>query len=105
MRRLVPESGATVAGHVLPGGTVVSVPPWASYRSHRNFHNPDESAPERWLSGADKDLEYINDKTTTFDPFSLGPHNCPGQNLAWLELRLIMAKLLWNFELSTPPWR
>ncbi|KAL8806673.1 MAG: hypothetical protein Q9182_001201 [Xanthomendoza sp. 2 TL-2023] len=33
-----------------------------------------------------------------FHPFSLGPRNCLGRNLAYLELRLILARLLWEFE-------
>jgi hypothetical protein len=33
-----------------------------------------------------------------------GTHNCPGQNLAWLgKLRLILARLIWRFDISIPP--
>ncbi|KAG8168565.1 hypothetical protein KVR01_001314 [Diaporthe batatas] len=97
MRRNVPPGGATVAGEVLPPNTVVSVPPWASYRAKRNFNEPERFMPARWLSDSDSGLR---DDKAAFNPFSLGPHNCPGQNLAWLELRLILAKLLWAFDLS-----
>lgn len=45
----------------------------------------------------------VQDNRSAFNPFSLGPHNCPGQNLAWLELRLILAKFLWTFELDVSP--
>ncbi|PHH92133.1 hypothetical protein CDD83_8806 [Cordyceps sp. RAO-2017] len=100
MRRNVPSGGATVAGEMLPAGTVVSVPPWAAYRSRRNFVEPERFLPARWLGNADSGTR---DDKTAFNPFSLGPHNCPGQNLAWLELRLILAKLLWTFDVSVPP--
>ena len=43
------------------------------------------------------------DSKIAFNPFSLGPHNCPGQNLAWLELRLILARLVWRFDMAIPP--
>lgn len=33
-------------------------------------------------------------------PFSFGPRNCLGKNLARAEMRLIMAKLLWRFDLE-----
>ncbi|OOF96438.1 hypothetical protein ASPCADRAFT_144883 [Aspergillus carbonarius ITEM 5010] len=99
MRRLVPEGGAMVAGEFLPGGTTVSVCQWASYRDERNFSYPDEFAPERWLG----EKRFEGDVKSAFNPFSLGAHNCPGQNLAWLELRLILARLLWRYDLSIPP--
>lgn len=103
MRRRVPPGGGTVAGEALPARTVVSIPPWASYRAGRNFAEPARFRPARWLA-ADDDTEGGDPGgRAAFHPFSLGPHNCPGQNLAWLELRLIMAKLLWAFDLSIPP--
>lgn len=100
MRRLVPAGGAVVCGQRLPADTVVSIPPWASYRSPRNFARPDEFLPERWTS---PEREGKDDSKIAFNPFSLGPHNCPGQNLAWLELRLILARLVWRFDMSIPP--
>jgi averantin hydroxylase len=33
-------------------------------------------------------------------PFSLGPRGCIGRNLAYAEMRLILAKVLWNFDLE-----
>lgn len=101
MRRLVPPGGAVVCGQHLPADTVVSIPPWSSYRSSRNFARPDEFVPERWLPSPDK--EGGQDSKIVFNPFSLGPHNCPGQNLAWLELRLILARLVWRFDMAIPP--
>lgn len=100
MRRNVPPGGGTVAGEVLPANTVVSVPPWASYRAKRNFVEPERFIPARWLSNSNSGKR---DDKAAFNPFSLGPHNCPGQNLAWLELRLILAKFLWAFDLSVSP--
>lgn len=100
MRRKVPAGGGVVAGEALPADTVVSVPPWATYRAERNFSEPERFMPARWLSNA---RNGVRDDKAAFNPFSLGPHNCPGQNLAWLELRSILAKLLWTFDVSVPP--
>lgn len=44
-------------------------------------------------------------------PFAVGPRNCIGRNLAYLEMRLILARLLWNFDVEAsdgkggPEWR
>ncbi|KAJ5809268.1 uncharacterized protein N7503_001486 [Penicillium pulvis] len=103
MRRNVPVGGATIAGQVIPGGVVVSVPPFASYRASRNFTHAEDFAPERWLGEDVQSSKFQGDSKIAFNPFSLGAHNCPGQNLAWLELRIILARLLWRYNLSIPP--
>lgn len=36
-------------------------------------------------------------------PFSHGPRNCIGKNLAYAEMRLIMARMAWNFEFELMP--
>ncbi|RAH84605.1 cytochrome P450 ClCP1 [Aspergillus japonicus CBS 114.51] len=99
MRRQVPRGGATVAGHFVPEGMIVSIPPFASYCSSRNYTSPEAFAPGRWLG----EERFRGDSRIAFHPFSLGKHNCPGQSLAWLELRLVLARLLWRYDLSVPP--
>lgn len=32
-------------------------------------------------------------------PFSTGPREWLGQNLAWAEMRLVLAYLIWEFDL------
>lgn len=36
-------------------------------------------------------------------PFSYGPRNCVGKHLAYNEMRVIMARLLWEFDMSLEP--
>ena len=103
MRRQIPKGGASVAGQFLPEGTVVSIPQWAAYQSTDNFHEPQSFLPERWLEGSSEaSSPFCNDRKEVFNPFSLGPHNCPGRALAYLEVRLILAKILWRFDLTLP---
>lgn len=33
-------------------------------------------------------------------PFSIGPKSCPGKALAWAELRLLLARLVWRFDIQ-----
>lgn len=44
-----------------------------------NFKHPYEFHPERWLH----DPEYEDDHLDAMEPFSVGPRNCLGKNLAW----------------------
>ncbi|KAK3063569.1 hypothetical protein LTS18_014472 [Coniosporium uncinatum] len=96
------EKGQMVAGHYLPLKTVASISHHAAYRYERNFARPDEFIPERWLPEAP--AEFANDKQGLLQPFMVGPRSCLGKNLAYAEMRLLLAKMLWHFdfELADP---
>ena len=98
--RIVPSGGDTIDGHYLPGGTVIQASQYAACNVDYNFAKPHEFHPERWLE--DRPEEFKNDNHTTYQPFTFGPRNCIGQNLAYAEMRLILAKTLYNFDLSIP---
>ena len=36
-------------------------------------------------------------------PFAVGPRNCIGRHLAMAEMRLILARMLWNFDFELCP--
>lgn len=68
-----------------------------------NFARPTEFLPERWFrETSSTPSEFANDNLQILHPFSLGARNCIGQNLAWMELRLILARVIWNFDISLP---
>ncbi|KAF2134578.1 cytochrome P450 monooxygenase-like protein [Dothidotthia symphoricarpi CBS 119687] len=94
--RLVPRGGGNISGHFIPEGTAVSVSQYAAYHSERNFKDADAFVPERWMG----DERYEADKRETLNPFSFGPRNCLGKNLAYAEMRLILTKVLFNFDLE-----
>ncbi|KAK2606432.1 hypothetical protein QQS21_003125 [Conoideocrella luteorostrata] len=96
--RVVPQGGATVAGHYVPQGTIVAVAQWAAYHSPDHFAKPQEYHPERWLEKpANKGFE--NDCLKVFQPFGVGHRDCIARNLAHVESRLVLAKLIWNFNI------
>lgn len=96
-QRIVPRGGATIEGHYLPAGTTVAVSPWSSNHSHLNFRDPDEFRPERWLKN---DESYASDRLGASLPFGTGPRVCIARNLALMEMRLIAAHILWQFDLE-----
>ena len=101
--RDVPAEGATVAGIFVPGGTTISIPQWSAYTSSLNFVNSTSFVPERWLPEASLPSSiYSRDRKGIFHPFSYGAHNCLGQRLAWLQMRVILARFVWNFDLKVP---
>ncbi|OOQ88883.1 cytochrome P450 monooxygenase [Penicillium brasilianum] len=96
--RIAPDDGLLVCGEHIPGKTALSVNQWATYHSPKNFKRPDDFIPERWISD-----DFATDNKAAFQPFSFGPRNCLGKNLAYHELRVILAKVLYNFEFSLLP--
>ncbi|KAK8077035.1 cytochrome P450 ClCP1 [Apiospora saccharicola] len=99
--RVAPRGGDTVDGVSIPEGTRVFCAKYVAHRSALNFARPHDFVPERWLS--DKPAEFANDnRHGVFQPFSFGPRNCIGMNLAKAEMHLILAKLLWHFDFARP---
>ena len=98
---------------------------YAVFRSPYNFKDPEIYLPERWL---DDEGPYKNDRREALQPFSFGPRNCIGRkyvnmsfiapssilsshcadlitldSLANIEMRLILAKMLWHFDFKLTP--
>ncbi|KAI1098800.1 cytochrome P450 [Jackrogersella minutella] len=95
--RVVPGGGDTVDDHFLPAGTIVSTNPVAASLGSKNFSYPMTFKPERWLAGKG---EVQDDILAATQPFSLGPRSYLGRNLAWLEMRTVLAKLLWTYNME-----
>ncbi|KAM5468464.1 hypothetical protein MferCBS49748_003511 [Microsporum ferrugineum] len=96
MARTIPKGGKSVCGYWIPENTVVSISQLAAYHSERNFLRAEEFIPERWLN----DPQFKDDSREIFQPFSIGPRNCIGQGMAKGEMRLVFARILWNFDLE-----
>lgn len=101
MPRVSPPGGATILGQYVPGGTSIGIHHWSTYHSESNFKQAEEFHPERWMEG--KDSEYASDNKKALQPFSYGPRNCIGKNMAYAESRLLLANVLWHFDLELMP--
>ncbi|ORY71062.1 cytochrome P450 [Pseudomassariella vexata] len=94
--------GALVDGHYIPKGTHVQYSIFGFSRSPRYFHEPLKFRPQRWLQ-ADHPLydpAFANDHLKALMPFSAGPRQCMGKEIAWVEAKLFFAKVLWIFDVS-----
>lgn len=102
--RVAPPGGDTIDGVYLPAGTRVSCPIGVAATSDYNFVQAKRFIPERWLkfNGRTPAKFEKDNKGNVFQPFSYGTRNCIGLNLAQAEMHLILAKILWYFELSRP---
>ncbi|KAK1776940.1 cytochrome P450 [Copromyces sp. CBS 386.78] len=102
LARVVPREGAKVLGEYFPEGTVLEVQSWAMNHSKENWVDPWAFNPARFLD----DKETAREKGNLLDAlqaFSVGPRNCIGRNLAYAEMRWILARILFEFDLRGAP--
>jgi cytochrome P450 family 628 len=66
-------------------------------RDPRYFKEPLKFMPERWLD--ENAEEWIRDKRA-FMPFSTGTYKCIGNNLAMMEMRVVVSNLVRRFNVK-----
>ena len=69
------------------------------------FHEPLRFRPQRWLQPDHPlyDPVFAGDHLKSLHPFSLGPRVCLGRDMAWMEGRMFLAKVLWSFDVEKAP--
>lgn len=105
MERITPPQGAEIAGHFVPGGTIVGCSAWVLHRNKQIFGEDVEVyRPERWLVDETKDTEKetarIKEMTGTMLQFGMGSRTCIGKNISLLEIYKLVPSLLRRFEVS-----
>ncbi|KAK3986357.1 cytochrome P450 [Cladorrhinum sp. PSN332] len=126
--RVIPAGGRTICGTYLPENASLYIPPfifsslmfsnsltkphlqkttlniqiYLMNRDPQYFHSPNTFLPERWLPEAatNPNSPFYNDQRQAVQPFSVGGKACFGQHLAWAEMRLILARFLWAFDIE-----
>ena len=98
LNRAVPRGGATISGYRVPECTSVSVYQMAAYSSATNFKYPDQFLPERWLTPQPEWA--LSDEKDAFHPFSIGPRNCIGKTLAYIEMKLVLISVLQRYNIE-----
>ncbi|GKZ48520.1 hypothetical protein AbraIFM66951_000592 [Aspergillus brasiliensis] len=93
--RVCPRGGSTVLGHFIPANTYVSMHQWALYHREKHFKDPESYHPERFMGSP----QFADDRRDVLQPFHVGPRNCLGRNLAYSEMRLILALIIFNFDM------
>lgn len=109
--RLYPPASSTRSGE--PGFTVTAPDGrhcptdgflvWSNHVAiHRNsdyWEHPNDFLPERWLVGKDDPLSPA--AKGAWRAFELGPRNCIGQELALLEIKLVLILTLREFRIES----
>ncbi|EMC94776.1 hypothetical protein BAUCODRAFT_74097 [Baudoinia panamericana UAMH 10762] len=112
--RMPSQGEGTMCGLSVPEGVSVQMSQVGIGQRPDYFHLPEQFVPERWLD--EPPPEFAGDNRSALQPFVVGTRNasrprigieirltdmqCIGRNLAYAEMRLIVAKLLWHFDLE-----
>lgn len=86
----------TYRGYKFPANTNFTGNMWAIHRNPRDFSNPDEFRPERFLNGLEN--PYPNARGS--NPFGWGRRQCSGQPLAEQGLLFSLGRLIWSFKIE-----
>ncbi|KAM0419156.1 hypothetical protein ACHAPD_002707 [Fusarium lateritium] len=82
--RVVPSKGATLAGHYLPGGTVVSTQAYTVHRDENIWPDALRFDGYRFMDKS----KVTTVQKSALSPFGAGSRICIGMHLAYMELRL-----------------
>lgn len=105
LAREVTEGGLFIDGQYFAPGVRVST---ACYCLHHNkdlYNEPFRFNPSRWIIDENdtSSAEKVARAESGYMPFSAGPRGCVGKNLAYLELNIVLAKVLYCFEVRQDP--
>jgi cytochrome P450 len=103
--RQVLSGGMEIDGKHIPAGVDVGVPIYAIQHNPEYYPRPFDYLPERWLSdpSANPLHSRLADAQSAFNPFSIGPRGCIGKGLAYVELTVTIARVLYLYDFRLAP--
>ena len=101
MPRQALVGGIHVGGHFFPEGTELGVPIYALHHQEQYHRNAFTFKPDRWLRSplGTATEESLLLSQSAFCPFSVGPRCCAGKSLAYTEMSLLLARIIFLFDL------
>uniref|UniRef100_A0A673T0W3 Steroid 17-alpha-hydroxylase/17,20 lyase n=1 Tax=Suricata suricatta TaxID=37032 RepID=A0A673T0W3_SURSU len=90
---------SSIGEYAIDKGTNVIINLWALHHNEKEWHQPDQFMPERFL---DPTRSHLISPSLSYLPFGAGPRSCLGESLARQEIFLFMAWLLQRFDMEVP---
>lgn len=88
-------SDTTIGCFHIPAGTLVVPNMWSLNNNPKEWTNPSRFDPTRFLTA---DGKKVDEKPSSFIPFSVGRRACPGEALALIEVFLYLTTVLQKFK-------
>ena len=93
--RCCAKDNVSVNGLNIPKGADFFIPIMALHHDSRHWDKPEVFNPERFSSGSKvKSFSYL--------PFMAGPRSCIGKNFAMLEAKMIISRVVQEFDIENP---
>lgn len=92
--------GVNINGRMIPKGYDVGVGIYAIQHNPVYYPDPFRYNPERWVVSETNSQESVDLARSAFSAFSMGPVGCVGKNLAYMELMVTMARVLWTVDMK-----
>ncbi|KAL8832911.1 MAG: hypothetical protein Q9170_004672 [Blastenia crenularia] len=87
-----------VDANFVPKGAEVGVCIYAAHHNERYWQDSFVFEPERWLHKGGKPRTTDEAPDTVFNPFSIGPRACPGEGLAILLTKIVLATTIASMD-------
>lgn len=84
--------------YTIPAGSTVLLSPYLLHRDPANWPDPDRFDPERFRPEKAKERHPY-----AYVPFGGGPRLCIGNQFALMEMQILLALFVRNFDVSLPP--
>ena len=98
-REILP-GGLEIDGHHFPAGTVIGTPHYAIHHNDAYYPQPFAFNPSRWIESADETSNAsVKLAQSAFCPFSIGPRGCVGKTMAYAEMKILIAKVTWLYDM------
>ncbi|KAF2477738.1 cytochrome P450 [Lindgomyces ingoldianus] len=95
--RITPPGGLQIDNIFVPGNMTVHTPTLTLQRDPSVFPIPDSFNPSRWLTSSNTFVASSEMQAHTFI-WGGGEHNCAGQNMATMEIKIMAARVMSEFK-------
>jgi len=108
LHRQILPGGLTVEGERIPAGVEIGVPHYAIHHKETYYPEPFSFRPERWIVSSGPSEPGTSEAAVSlaqsaFCAFGVGRTSCIGKTLAYTEMSIILARMMWLYDLRLRP--
>ena len=98
MSREILPGGLDIDGHHIPAGVDIGTCHYALQHNETYYRDAFKYDPSRWIVSDTNTAENVALAQSAFCAFSIGPRGCAGKAMAYMEMTVILASMMWLFD-------
>ncbi|MCJ1315863.1 hypothetical protein MMC15_001183, partial [Xylographa vitiligo] len=99
MSREVLPGGLDIDGYHFPAGVDIGTCHYALQHNETYYRDAFKYDPCRWIVSGTNTAEDVALAQSAFCAFSTGPRGCVGKAMAYMEMTVILASMVWLFDI------